>query len=381
MAEGYHKSILDRLSDRIIMGLARFIDRLRPGWLKKNKSRVDEWRLMAYAMNRSPPGIVGALLVMGFVIIAILGPYIAPFSYDTSLQFFDRDSYLAPPGTEITVPNSTLARKLGLEPGNYTLHLGGDDYGRDLYSRLLYGARTSFVVVILVMLVGPTIGILLGLIAGYYGGKVDELIMRITDIFLAFPALILAIAFSAVLPGIVYDYLNQFDLARAILLKLFALDEKHVGSMSYLVSVIIALWLVWWPGYTRLIRGMVLSARENMYVEASRALGLSTFTILVKHILPNIIGPILVLLTVDFGSVILVEAGLSFLGLGAVPPLADWGRIVYDGAAYFPNAWWLVMFPGLAIFLTVLGFNMLGDTLRDVIDPKTRRMLEFKLEK
>ena len=381
MSGPYHKSLLDRLSDKIILGIARLIDRLRPGWFQRNKSRVDEWRLMAYAINRSPPGIAGAILVAAFVIVAIFGPYIAPFSYDTSLQFFDKNSYLAPPGTEITIPNTTLARKLGLEPGNYTMYLGGDDYGRDLYSRLLYGARTSFVVVILVMLVGPVIGILLGLVSGYYGGKVDELIMRFTDIFLAFPALILAIAFSAVLPGIVYDYLNQFDLVRNILLKLFALNEKHVGSMSYLVSVIIALWLVWWPGYTRLIRGMVLSARENMYVEASSALGLSTFSILIKHILPNIIGPTLVLLTVDFGSVILVEAGLSFLGLGAVPPLADWGRIVYDGAAYFPNAWWLVMFPGLAIFLTVLGFNMLGDTLRDVIDPKTRRMLEFKLEK
>lgn len=376
----YKKGLLDRFSDRIILTIADLVDKLRPGWKQRNSSRIDEWRLMAYAFNRSPPGIAGAILVLSFIIMAIIGPFIAPFSYDTPLQFFDKDSYLAEPGTMVTIPNSTLAKKLGLKPGNYTLLLGGDDYGRDLWSRILYGARTSFIVVILVMLVGPWIGIALGLIAGYYGGKVDEIIMRITDVFLAFPGLILAIAFSAVFPGIVQEYLNSYELARSVLLSLFALDERHVGAMSYLMSVVIALWLVWWPGYARIVRGMVLSARENLYIEAARSIGASTFTILTKHILPNIIGPILVYLTLDFGGVILVEAGLSFLGLGAVPPIADWGRIIYDGAAYFPNAWWLVFFPGLAILLTVLGFNMVGDTLRDVIDPKTRRMLEFKLE-
>ena len=381
LGEVYEKKVLDKLSDAVIGGFVKIAETLRPGWYRRNKSRVDEWRLMAYAFNRSPPGIIGMLLVLGFVLVALVGPYVAPFRYDTPLQFFDRNSYLAPPGTVISVPNSTLAQNFGIKPGNYTLLLGGDDYGRDLWSRILYGARTSFVVAILVMMVGPWIGIAIGLIAGYYGGKIDELLMRITDVFLAFPGLILAIAFSAVLPPRISAFLESHATIRSLLLTLFALEEQHAGAMAYLVSVVVALWLVWWPGYARLVRGSVLSARENLYVEAARALGVPTRWIMIRHILPNILGPVLVYLTLDFGGVILTEAGLSFLGVGAVPPIADWGRIVYDGANFFPNAWWLVFFPGLATLLAVLGFNLIGDTLRDVLDPKTRRSLEFKLKK
>lgn len=378
-AEGvYAKTILDKLSDATIEAFAKFLDKIRPGWYLRNKSRVDEWKLMAYAFNRSPPGIIGMVLVVCFIVLAIIGPYVAPFRYDISLYFFDKDAYLAKPGTVITIPNTTLVKNFGLKPGNYTMLLGGDDYGRDLWSRILYGARTSLVVAILVMAVGPWIGIALGLIAGYYGGKVDELIMRVTDVFLAFPGFILAIALSAVLPPRVLSFLEAHETIRALLLGLFALQERHAGAMSYLVSVIIALWIVWWPSYARLVRGLTLSARENYYVEAARALGIPTRWILMRHIFPNIIGPVLVYLTLDFGGVILTEAGLSFLGLGAVPPIADWGRIVYDGANFFPNGWWLVFFPGLATMLTVLGFNLLGDTLRDILDPRTRRSIEFK---
>ncbi len=378
--EVYEYTILDRVSDSIILSLAKAIDRVRPGWLKRNKSRVDEWRLMAYAFNRSPPGIIGLAIVLIFLLLALFGPYMAVFRYDIPLTFFDQNAYLAKPRTQITIPNTTLAHNFGLEPGNYTLLLGGDDYGRDLFSRILYGARTSLVVAILVMLVGPWIGIGLGLVAGYYGGKIDELIMRITDVFLAFPGLILAIAFSAVLPSRISSFLESHTSIRDVILALFAVDETHAGAMAYLVSVVIALWIVWWPGYARLARGLVLSARENYYVEAARALGVPTRGILLRHIFPNIIGPLLVYLTLDFGGVILTEAGLSFLGVGAVPPIADWGRIVYDGASFFPNAWWLVFFPGLATLLVVLGFNLLGDTLRDVLDPKTRRSIEFKVK-
>lgn len=288
---------------------------------------------------------------------------------------------MAPPGTVISIPNNNIAKFFGVKPGNYTLVLGGDDYGRDLLSRILYGARTSLVVAILVMLVGPWIGIGIGLIAGYYGGKTDETLMRLTDIFLAFPGLILAIAFSAVLPPRIQDFLNANPAIRNFFLSLFALKPQHAGAMAYLVSVIIALWIVWWPGYARLVRGQVLSARENVYVEAARALGVPTRWILLRHIFPNILGPVLVYLTLDFGGVILTEAGLSFLGVGAVPPIADWGRIINDGSQYFPNSWWLVFYPGLMILLTVLGFNLIGDTLRDVLDPKTRRSVEFKLKK
>ncbi|MEB3825070.1 MAG: ABC transporter permease [Desulfurococcales archaeon] len=379
--EVYEKKLLDKLSDKMIDGFSAIAEKIRPGWRERNKSRIDEWKLMFYAFNRSIPGIIGLVLVIAYVIVALAGPYLAPFRYDIPLQFFDKNSYLAPPRTVISIPNSLLATKFGLTPGNHTLLLGGDDYGRDLWSRLLYGARTSFVVSILVMAIGPWIGIIIGLVSGYYGGKVDELIMRITDMFLSFPGLILAIAFSAVLPTRISGFLSSHKTIASILLKLFALQPQHVGAMSYLVSVIVALWLVWWPGYARLVRGMTLGARENLYVEAARALGIPTRWILLRHIFPNILGPILVYITLDFGGVILTEAGLSFLGVGAVPPIADWGRIIYDGSAYFPNAWWLVFFPGLAILLAVLGFNLIGDTLRDVLDPKTRRSIEFKVKK
>ncbi len=352
---------LDRLSDLLIMAVVRVVDRLRRGWYTRNRSRVDEWRLMAYAFNRSPPGIIGILLVLGFVLTAVVGPYLAPYNYAEALMLRDLRFRLAP-------------------PGKYGFTLGTDDYGRDLLSRMLYGARTSFMVAILVMAVGPWIGIGLGLVAGYYGGKVDEVIMRITDVFLAFPGLVLAIALSATLPGRIQDLLSSNPFLRDALVALFAARKQDAGALAYLISVVIALWVVWWPGYARLVRGSVLSARENLYVEAARALGVPTHAILVKHILPNIMGPILVYLTLDFGGVILTEAGLSFLGVGAVPPIADWGRIVYDGAQYFPNAWWLVFFPGLATLLAVLGFNLIGDTLRDILDPKTRRSIEFGVE-
>ena len=377
----YEKNILDKLSDKLIDAYASLMDKIRKGWKRKNKARIDEWKLMAYAFNRSPPGIIGMVLVIVFLVLAVIGPFIAPFSYDLPLTAFDPDARLAPPGTVITIPEGKLADFFHVKPGNYTMILGGDDYGRDLFSRILYGARVSLVVAILIMIVGPWIGIAIGLVAGYYGGKVDELLMRITDVFLAFPGLILAIAFSAVLPPRIQDFLNANPPVRDFFLSLFALKVQHAGAMSYLVSVIVALWIVWWPSYARLTRGLVLSARENVYVEAARALGVPTRWILLRHIFPNILGPILVYLTLDFGGVILTEAGLSFLGLGAVPPIADWGRIINDGSAYFPNSWWLVFYPGLMILLTVLGFNLIGDTLRDVLDPKTRRSIEFKLKK
>jgi len=382
-AEGevYEKKLLDRVVDLIIDSIAALINRIRPGWRVRNEARIEEFKLTLYAFNRSPPGLLGLSLVTLFVAIAIIGPFIAPFSYDMPLVLCDQRAYLAPPGTVITVREGSLCHQVyGIKPGNYTLILGADDYGRDLLSRVLYGARTSFIVAVIVMLVGPLIGIMLGLIAGYRGGYIDEFIMRVTDVFIAFPGLILAIAFSAVLPDRISGVMESYPTLSSLFLTLFSLKPEHVGPLANLVSVIVALWLVWWPGYARLVRGMTLSARENVYVEAARALGVPTHWILLRHILPNISGPILVFLTLDFGSVILVEAGLSFLGLGAVPPIADWGRIVYDGAEYFPRAWWLVFFPGLMTLLAVLGFNLVGDTLRDVFDPRTRRRLEFKVK-
>ncbi len=379
--EVYERKLLDRLSDALIYTIAYTIDRIRPGWLRKNESRITEWRLMFYVLNRSPAGLAGLAIIIGFVVVAIIGPYLAPFSYDQQLFLCNFTARLAPPGTKVYLPDTPGCRALGLTPGEYTLVLGSDDLGRDVLSRMLYGARTSFIVSLLVMAVGPWIGILLGFVAGYYGGVVDEIIMRITDIFLAFPGFILALALSAVLPYRISEFLQSNPWLADILLALFAVKPRHLPALASLVSVVIALWIVWWPGYARLVRGMVLSVKESTYVEAARALGLSPLTIMVKHILPNIMGPILVFLTMDIGGVILTEAGLSFLGLGAVPPLADWGRIIYDGSEYFPHAWWLVFYPGLAILIVVLGFNMFGDTLRDMLDPKTRRSIEFKVKR
>ncbi len=379
--EVYEKKLLDKLADALVYGFAAAAEKVRPGWRLRNKGRIEEWRLMLYTLNRSPTGLLGLALVVFFLFLAVAGPWLAPISYDAQLVFCDPHSRLAPPGTVVHIPDNGFCRMLGLKPGPFKMWLGGDDYGRDLLSRLLYGARTSLMVAILVMLVGPWIGIVLGLVSGYYGGVVDELIMRLTDVFLAFPGLVLAIALSATLTGRVSSFLQSHPSVASVLLYMFAVKPNQVVQLASLITVVVALWIVWWPGYARLVRGMVLSARENTYVEAARALGVPTRRILFSHILPNILGPVLVFLTIDFGGVILTEAGLSFLGLGAVPPLADWGRIIYDGSNYFPNAWWLVFFPGLMIFLTVFGFNLLGDALRDILDPRMRRSIEFKVKK
>lgn len=358
----YEKKILDRVSDAMIEGIATLIDKIRPGYKKKNKAKIDERKLMFYALNRSPAGVVGLFLVILFIFFGIFGPYIARYPYNYFPIFEDPSTYFLPPGS----------------PG---FPLGSDHFGRDLLSLLLSGARTSFVISIIVIALGVPLGILLGLTAGYFGGVVDEIIMRITDIFLSFPALILAIAFSAALPDRMTAFILAHPLAQTIFLKLFALSHREVLNLGRLLSVIIAMVVVWWPGYARIVRGSTLVEKENVYVEAARALGLSPLKIMFKHILPNIIGPILVYITLDFGSVVLMEAGLSYLGLGATPPIADWGRIVYDGSQYFPERWWVVMFPGMVVFFVALGWNLLGDSLRDILDPKVRRSLEFRLKK
>ena len=377
----YVKNPLDKLSDALINAYVSFMDRIKPGWKTRNQGRIEEWKLMLYTLNRSPLGIAGAILVAFFIFLAIFGPYMAPLSYRTALMLCNLKARLAPPGTVITIPRTSYCVQIGVHPGKFKFILGSDRYGRDLWSRILYGARTSLFVSILVVGVGSSIGILLGLIAGYYGGVIDEVIMRITDVFLAFPGLILAMALSATLPYAILKTFKHHILLAEIMGWLFAVKRVDYPALASLLSVIIALWIVWWPGYARLVRGSALSVRENTYVEAAKALGVSDLSIMFKHILPNMIGPILAYVTMDLGGAILTEAALSFLGLGAVPPLADWGRIIYDGSQYFPYAWWLVAFPGLFIFLTVFGFNLLGDALRDAFDPRTRRSIEFKVKR
>ena len=366
--EVYEKKVLDRVSDAFIALIGRFMNTVKPGWSERNKSKLDEWKLMLYALNRSPTGIIGLVLVAAFLIMGIFGPMLAPYKYNEILTFRN--------------PNYRFVYPGGTGPGGEIFYLGTDDYGRDMLSLILYGARTSLIVAMLVMLTGPTIGIVLGLIAGYYGGKIDEVIMRITDIFLAFPGLILAIGFAATLPDRIKPFLEANPPVRDFLLFLFALDPTDAPRLASLLSVVIAVVIVWWPLYTRVVRGSTLTAKENVYVEASRALGMSSWGVMFRHILPNIMAPLLVIITLDVGGVILTEAGLSFLGVGAQPPIADWGRIVFDGSRWlYRGYWWLSLLPGTFILLTVLGFNLLGDGLRDILDPKTRRSIEFKLKK
>ena len=348
---------LDLLTDKLVDAYASFKEFFVPGWKAKNRSRIDELKLMLRAFNRSPLGVVGFLLILFFFILGIFGPMLAPEPY-WNLFVYPRNM---PPGWE-----------------GHTF--GTDHYGRDLLSVMLWGARVSLVIGLLVVALGVPLGILLGLIAAYYGGIIDEIIMRIVDIFYAFPALMLAIAMAATLPTTISKVIFSIPLLEQFLTALFGIRVEDSGNLGPMLAVIIAMVVVWWPGYTRMIRAVALSEKEKVYVEAAKALGLSDFQIMFKHILPNISSIILVMVTIDLGSIIILEAALSFLGLGAQPPIAEIGRIVSDGRQYWPDKWWLVIIPGTFLFIVGLGWNLLGDVLRDILDPKTRRSIEFGIK-
>ncbi len=272
---------------------------------------------------RNKLSIVGLSIILVLIVIAIFAPFLAPY-----------------PNQALGEPNL----KERLQPPSRAHPFGTDYLGRDILSRVIYGARTSLLIGFSVVFLALLIGAPLGLIAGYFGGKIDLVIMRVTDIFLAFPPLLLALLIAT-------------TLGRGM------------------INAILALAVSWWPWYTRLIRGMAISVKERPYVEASRAMGISNWKIMIRHILPNSISPLIVQATMDMGSAILAAASLSFLGLGVQPPTPDWGLMVSEGQAYFLNYWWYPVFPGLAIFVTVMAFNLLGDAVREVIDPRLRRRL------
>ncbi len=262
-------------------------------------------------------GVAGLVIVAGVALIAIAAPLIAPDD-PTRIDALRR---LGPPSAD------TL--------------LGTDNLGRDILSRLIWGARVSLGTAALAAVLILTIGVGLGMVAGFYGGLLDDLLMRVVDVLLAFPALILALAIAGVLgPSI--------------------------------TSVMIGIVAVAWADYARVMRGQVLSARERQYVEAARAIGVGNTRILARHLLPNVLPPILVLASLEMGGLILAISGLSFLGLGAQPPTPEWGAMLNDGRSFIAAAPQLMVYPGLAISIVVVGFNLLGDGLRDAFDPHLR---------
>lgn len=219
---------------------------------------------------------------------------------------------------------------------------GTDQLGRDVLSRVLYGGRISLPAGLIVVLIATFVGTIVGGIAGYVGGAWDEILMRVTEVFMAFPIIILAMAIAAAL-----------------------------GPSTR--NAIISMVAVWWPNYARMVRSLVLSVKENEYVESARAIGATSVYILLRNILPNCVAPAIVMATLDIGNAILIFASMSFLGLGPEPSAAEWGRMVADGTSYF-DQWWISAFPGIAIFTVVLSFNLIGDGIRDLIDPRMRKM-------
>jgi peptide/nickel transport system permease protein len=273
---------------------------------------------VARRLLRHRSAAIGGTIVVSFLLIALLAPLLTPYDPDASSI---RERFQAP----------SLAHPLGT-----------DNFGRDTLSRIILGARVSITVSAIAVGIAAAIGVFLGALAGFLGGFVDNLIMRLVDIFLAFPPILLALALVAAL-----------------------------GPSA--VSVMVALGLVYWTSYARVVRSGILALRNEEFVEASRALGASWPRTLFRHVLPNSLGPVIVVASVGMGSAITAEAALSFLGLGVQPPTPSWGSILNTGLQFIRQTAYLSTFPGLAIMLAVLGFNLLGDGLRDVLDPRGNR--------
>ena len=265
----------------------------------------------------NPLSLLGILFIGILLVTGILAPLLAPY-----------DPIEISPDRRLTPPNSA----------NW---LGTDEVGRDILSRIIHGARISLEIGVTIVFFAAAIGLVIGLISGYFGGVWDQTLMRFTDMFMSFPTLILATAMTA------------------------ALGPSLFNS-------VLAMIIVWWPIYARLIRSEVLAVKEKEYIRAVKALGANPFKIIFFHVLPNTVDVVVIRASIDFGNAVMFCAALSFIGLGAQPPQPEWGAMVTTGRDYLRDAWWLVTFPGLAIFLTVMGFNLFGDSLRDFLDPKLR---------
>ena len=277
-------------------------------------------RLYARTFRRNTSAMFGLAIVVVFLFVAAIGPWIVPFPEDAT---------------------GAVHLDIKLQPPDGTHWFGTDEVGNDVFTRVVLGTRVTLQIACIVTGVAMLIGVPLGMIAGLVGGWVQEVIMRVTDVFLSVPGLVLAIAIVGALgPGI--------------------------------VNAMLALSLVWWPGYVRLVQAKTLALKNEIYVQAAYSIGASKLRIVFIHILPNCTSPIIVKASMDMGMAILGAASLGFLGLGAQPPFPEWGAMISIARTYLPDWWWYSFFPGLAISLTVLGFNLLGDGLRDILDPKHR---------
>ncbi len=288
---------------------------------KTLQPRIRELRMSLYLLTRNRLQLASLIIIILLILIAAFAPLIAPYP-EHAISATNPDDKLLPPSSQYL--------------------FGTDELGRDMFSRVVYGTRISMQTALIAVGLALLIGMPLGAIAGGFGGVVDEVIMRITDVFLSFPPLLLAIAIAAFLG-------------------------------PNLENAMLAIAISWWPWYTRIIRGQAVSIRERQFVRAARAIGTPMSRIIFKHILPNTLAPVIVQASMDIGGVILTIASLSFLGLGAQPPIPEWGLLISTSRTYFLNAWWYSTFPGIAIFITVLVFNLIGDGIREVLDPRTRK--------
>jgi len=343
-------------------------DKISSGWSLKNSSKVKEWKLMSYAFSKSKIGVLGGFIVFMVTVLAIIGPVISWEPYWVYKSVENPELWLRPPC-------------LFAECSGYPF-FGTDEWGRDIIAMSLYGFRISYVISVFVVLLGAPLGIVFGLIAGYKGGLVDEIIMRLTDIFIAFPGLILAIAFASILPQRIRGFLEVNIWIRNGIAFLLGLRPQEYSQLAALLSIWIAMVIVWWPGYARIVRGSVLSVREQPFVEAAKLIGLSTSKILFKHVLPNVLSPVIVMMTFDLATAALFAAALSFLGLGPQEPVPELGFLISKAGTYFPErSWHVVVYLGTVLLIIALGWNLLGDALRDILDPRARRAIEFREEK
>jgi len=281
-------------------------------------ARLSEFRTFVRRFLRNPLGVIGLIIVVVLILLAIFAPLIAT-----------HDPYLPQLAKRLSAPNPEF-------------WFGADELGRDIYSRLVFGSRLTLFIVGLVIVTSAPIGLIIGAISGTYGGWLDRIFMRITDVFLAVPKLLLALAFVAALgPGI--------------------------------VNAALAITLTAWPPYARLARAEAMVVRNSDYVAAARLAGASQFRIIVFHIIPMCLSSVIVRVTFDMAGIILTAAGLGFIGLGAQPPLPEWGAMISTGRKFIFDQWWVPTVPGIAIFVVSLGFNLLGDAVRDLLDPHLRQ--------